>query len=119
MVTIAASADLRNGAGTARIGQLALRDAAATGLHGTVEAYYRPEDVELSPGTPDAAAGADLTVQVGRILRTRPLARISLRCAPPTALMLHKDIDRLQLTTGDPVQVNLPPGSLRLFPANA
>jgi len=106
--------------GTARIGQCVFRDSAATGLHGTVEAFYRPEDVELSPGTPDAAAGAGLTARVGRILRTRPLARISLQCAPPiTALMLHKEIDRLQLTTGDEVQVNLPPGSLRIFPASA
>ena len=30
--------------------------------------------------------------------------------------MLHRDIDRLRLTTSDPVQVSLPPGSLRIFP---
>ena len=105
--------------GAARVGQLVFPDSAATDLHGTVEAFYRPEDVELSRGTPDAAAGAGLTARVGRILRTRPLARVSLHCAPPiTALMFHKDIDRLQLTTGDPVQVRLPPGSLCLFPAD-
>jgi hypothetical protein len=32
--------------------------------------------------------------------------------------MLHRDIDRLHLTAGDPVQVSLPPDSLRIFPAS-
>jgi hypothetical protein len=31
--------------------------------------------------------------------------------------MLHRDIDRLQLTAGNAVQVNLPPGGLRVFQA--
>jgi ABC-type Fe3+/spermidine/putrescine transport system ATPase subunit len=101
--------------GTVRIGQLMLDDA-TTGVHGPVQAFYRPEDVELSPTTPDTAAGASLTAQVGRIVHTRPLARITLRSDPPiAALMLHRDIARLSLTPGDPVQVSLPPGSLRIF----
>jgi hypothetical protein len=55
---------------------------------------------------------------VERIVHTRPLARVTLGCDPPiAALMLHRDIDRLQLTAGDRVQVSLPPGSLRVFPA--
>jgi ABC-type Fe3+/spermidine/putrescine transport system ATPase subunit len=102
--------------GTVRIGQLMLHDATA-GVHGHVQAFYRPEDVELRPTTPDTAAGASLTAQVGRIVHTRPLARITLRSDPPiAALMLHRDIARLSLTPGDPVQVSLPPGSLRIFP---
>ena len=101
--------------GTVRIGQLVLRKA-AEGLHGPVQAFYRPEDVELRPTTPDAPADGSLTAHVGRIVHTRPLARITLGCDPPiAALMLHRDIDRLQLTAGNPVQVNLPPGSLRVF----
>jgi ABC-type Fe3+/spermidine/putrescine transport system ATPase subunit len=101
---------------TAHIGQLVLHDA-ATGLHGPVQAFYRPEDVELSPTTPDAATDASLTAHVGRIVHTRPLARIILRSEPPiTALMLHRDIDRRHLTADAPVQVSLPPGSLRIFP---
>ncbi len=101
--------------GTARIGQLVLRNA-AEGLQGPVQAFYRPEDVELRPATPDAPADGSLTAHVGRIVHTRPLARITLGCAPPiAALMLHRDIDRLQLTAGNPVQVNLPPGSIRIF----
>jgi molybdate/tungstate transport system ATP-binding protein len=104
--------------GTARIGQLALHDA-AHGLHGPVQAFYRPEDVWLSPAAPEAPADDSLTAHVGRIVHTRPLARVTLRSDPPiAALMLHRDIDRLRLTTGDPVQVSLPPASLRIFPTS-
>lgn len=101
--------------GTVRIGQLVLRNT-AEGPHGPVQAFYRPEDVELRPTTPDEPADGSLTAQVDRIVYTRPLARITLGCDPPiTALMLHRDIERLQLMAGIPVQVNLPPGSLRVF----
>jgi molybdate/tungstate transport system ATP-binding protein len=101
--------------GTARIGQLGLRQA-AEGMHGPVQAFYRPEDVELRPATPDEPAGGSLTAPVERIIHTRPLARITLACDPPiTALMLHRDIGRLQLTAGNPVLVTIPPGSLRVF----
>ena len=102
--------------GTVRIGQLVLREA-ATSLHGPVQAFYRPEDVDLSPTAPDTAARASLTAHVGQIVYTRPLARIILRSDPPiTALLLHRDINRLQLAASDPVQAHLPPGSLRIFP---
>ena len=100
---------------TARIGQLALGDIGA-GLSGPVHVFYRPEDVQLSHTTAGTPAGASLTAHVERIVRTRPLARITLGCDPPVAaLMLHRDIERLQLTAGDPVRVKLPPGSLRIF----
>jgi hypothetical protein len=102
--------------GTVRIGQLVLRNA-PEGPKGPVQVFYRPEDVELRPTTPDAPADGSLTAHVGRIVHTRPLARITLGCDPPiTALMLHRDIGRLQLTPGNPVQVSMPPGSLRIFP---
>jgi ABC-type Fe3+/spermidine/putrescine transport system ATPase subunit len=102
--------------GTARIGQLVLRDT-AEGPHGPVQAFYRPEDVELRPATPDEPADGSLTAPVERIVHTRPLARITLGCDPPiAALVLHRDIGRLQLTPGNPVQVSMPPGSLRIFP---
>jgi len=101
--------------GTARIGQLILRHAAGD-LHGHVQAFYRPEDVDLRPATPDEPADGSLSAHAGRIVHTRPLARITLGCDPPiTALMLHRDLDRLQLTAGSPVQVSLPPGSFRVF----
>ena len=105
--------------GTARIGQLTIGGMAA-GLYGPVQAFYRPEDVQLSHTTADAPPGASLTAQVGRIVRTRPLARITLDCHPPiAALMFHRDIDRLQLTAGTPVQANMPPGSLHIFQTSA
>jgi ABC-type Fe3+/spermidine/putrescine transport system ATPase subunit len=101
--------------GAARIGQLVLHDA-AQGLYGPVQAFYRPEDVQLIPAAADASADGSLTAQVGRIIRTRPLARITLRSDPPiAALMLHRDIEHLRLTADEPVQVSLPPGSLRIF----
>jgi ABC-type Fe3+/spermidine/putrescine transport system ATPase subunit len=103
--------------GTVRIGQLVLRDT-TEGPHGPVQAFYRPEDVELRPTTPDEPADGSLTAPVERIIHTRPLARITLGCDPPiAALMLHRDINRLQLTAGHPVQVNMPPGGLRVFRA--
>ena len=104
--------------GTVHIGQLALHDTA--GLHGPVEAFYRPEDVELSPPTtPAALTATSLTARIERIISTRPLARISLASNPPiAALTLHRDIDRLRLTAGDAIAVTLPPGSLRIFPAH-
>jgi ABC-type sulfate/molybdate transport systems ATPase subunit len=105
--------------GTSHIGQLALHEPAATGLHGPVHAFYRPEDVQFHPATPDTPASGDFTAQIERILRTRPLARITLGSDPPiAALMLHRDIDRLQLTVGEAIAVNLPPGSLRIFQAH-
>ena len=71
--------------GTVHIGQLVLQDVAAEGLRGPVEALYRPEDIDLSPSSPDAAAAASLIAQVERIVHTRPLARITLRSDPPIA----------------------------------
>ena len=99
--------------GTARIGQLVLHD---TGTAGPVQAFYRPEDVQLGHPTADMPSGATTTAQIERIVRTRPLARITLDCHPPiSALMFHRDIEHLQLTVGTQVQANLPPSSLRIF----
>jgi ABC-type Fe3+/spermidine/putrescine transport system ATPase subunit len=104
--------------GAVRIGNLVLRGAAAPGLTGPIHAFYRPEDIEVSPATAETPPGAAFAARVEQILRTRPLARISLGSDPPiAALVLHRDIDRHQLTAGNPVQASLPPGSLRIFPA--
>jgi molybdate/tungstate transport system ATP-binding protein len=104
--------------GTAHIGQLVVRGT-ATGLHGPVQAFYRPEDIELGPPTPFAPAAASLTAHVEHITRTRPLARVAIGSDPPiTAQILHRDLDRLQVTAGHQIQASLPPGSLRLFQAH-
>ncbi len=103
--------------GTARIGQLIIHDSAA-GMHGPVQAFYRPEDIELGPIAHDPPAGASLTARIQEIIRTRPLARVSLGSDPPiAALILHRDLDRRQLATGQQVQASMLPGSLRLFQA--
>jgi ABC-type Fe3+/spermidine/putrescine transport system ATPase subunit len=103
--------------GTVRIGQLALRGATPASMHGPVHAFYRPEDIELGPVAPGEPTGASFTAQVEQIVYTRPLARISLGASPPiTALLLHRDIHRLQLATGDSAEGKLPQGSLRIFP---
>jgi ABC-type Fe3+/spermidine/putrescine transport system ATPase subunit len=100
-----------------RIGQLVLSGPALTNMHGPVHAFYRPEDVELGQLAPDEPAGARFTAQVQEVVRTRPLARISLGSDPPiTALMLHRDIGPLQLTTGGSVEGRLRSSSLRIFP---
>ena len=67
---------------------------------------------------PDAPAGASLTAPIEQVVPTRPLARISLASDPPiTALMLHRDLERLHLQRGEPIQAALPPGCVRSFPA--
>jgi ABC-type sulfate/molybdate transport systems ATPase subunit len=100
--------------GTVHIGQIVFRDAA--GLRGPVQAFYRPEDIELGPPVPKQPPSATLIAHIERIIHTRPLARVSLASDPPiTALTLHRDIDRLRLTTGEPIQARLPSHSLRIF----
>jgi hypothetical protein len=67
-----------------------------------------------------APPGQTLTARVERIVRTRPLACITLGCDPPlAALMFHRDIDRLRLAAGTTVHIGLPPGSFRIFQARA
>jgi ABC-type Fe3+/spermidine/putrescine transport system ATPase subunit len=105
--------------GIIRIGQLVFHGANTAGLHGSVQAFYRPEDIELGPTTPGAPTGASITAHIVRIVHTRPLARISIDSDPPiTALMLHRDIDRHRLTAGDLIRATLPPSSLRVFRAH-
>jgi ABC-type Fe3+/spermidine/putrescine transport system ATPase subunit len=102
--------------GTARIGQFILHPAAAAGLHGPVQAFYRPEDIELGTPAPDQPTAATLTAHIALIIRTRPLARVSFRSDPPiTALALNRDINRLQLQPGDSTQIHLPLHSLHIF----
>jgi ABC-type Fe3+/spermidine/putrescine transport system ATPase subunit len=102
---------------TVRIGNLVLRGPAVTGVTGPVHAFYRPEDIQLGLLEDDAPNGTSFTARIEQIVPTRPLARISLGSSPAvTALMLHRDIDRLYLTTGESTQVHLRQGSLRIFP---
>src|SRR5712692_3283417 len=60
--------------------------------------------------------GTSLTAHIERILLTRPLARISLASDPPvTALLLHRDVERLHVQADRSIEATLPPGSTRIF----
>jgi ABC-type Fe3+/spermidine/putrescine transport system ATPase subunit len=104
--------------GTVQTGQLLLPGTAPADMHGPVHIFYRPEDVLLSTPARDSPASASLTAHIERILLTRLLARSSLAYDPPvTALLLHRDVERLRLQAGSPIEATLPPGSTRIFPA--
>jgi ABC-type Fe3+/spermidine/putrescine transport system ATPase subunit len=101
--------------GTVRAGQFTFDGVTDPQLTGKVEIFYRQEDVLLDSHA-GAAAGAVATI--GDIAWTRPLARISLASDPPlTALMLHRDLERLSARAGDPVAAALPRGGVRVFPS--
>jgi molybdate transport system ATP-binding protein len=101
-----------------RAGQLLLPDTAPPGTQGPVQIFCRPEDVLLRTPAPDAPAGASLTALIQRIVLTRPLARISLASDPPmTALVLHRDLERLHMQAGASIEATLPTGSVRIVPA--
>jgi ABC-type Fe3+/spermidine/putrescine transport system ATPase subunit len=109
------------GTGTARhstiqLGDLNWRDTSRPGRSGTVRVYYRPEDVLLRPHPPDEPTGIELTTRVEQITPTRPLARVTLASTPPvTALLLHREMDRLSLRTGEAVHATLPHATLRIL----
>jgi ABC-type sulfate/molybdate transport systems ATPase subunit len=104
--------------GTLRIGQLTLRVPGPEPAQGPAHAYYRPEDVLLGADATTTPADARLTARIRQIVPTRPLARISLAATPAiSALLLHRDIKRLGLQTGQAVDAALPPGTIRIFPS--
>ena len=103
--------------GTVQAGQILLPDAAPTGIQGPIRIFYRPEDLTLRTPAPGAPAVVGLTAQIGQILPTRPLARITLASDPPiTALLLHRDLETLHLAAGKPVTATFPPAGIRIFP---
>jgi hypothetical protein len=103
------------GRGTVCVGQFAFPGVTDPQATGAVQLYYRQEDVVLGAATeagPDSAG-----TMIGEILPTRPLARISLATDPPlTALILHRDLERLHPQAGDPVTAPLPRASVLAFP---
>jgi ABC-type sulfate/molybdate transport systems ATPase subunit len=104
--------------GTVRAGQLVLPDSAPPGIQGPVEIYYRPEDVLIATHAPDAPAGGSLIAPIEHIALTRPLARISLASDPPiTALLLHRDLERIELHAAMQVEATLRPSCVRIFRA--
>ncbi|HEY2266121.1 MAG TPA: ABC transporter ATP-binding protein [Streptosporangiaceae bacterium] len=101
--------------GTVRVGQFIFPGVTDPQVTGAVQVYYRQEDVVLGAA---AEAGPDSAgTVIGEIIPTRPLARITLASDPPlTALILHRDLERLRAQAGDPVTATLPPASVLAFP---
>ena len=107
-------------AGTVRVGQFTFPDTAGPRVTGTVQVYYRPEDVLLDsrPQDPAGTGATSLTALIREVVPTRPLARVRLASDPPlTALALHRDLKRLQARPGEPATVSLPAASVRVFPS--
>lgn len=100
-----------------RSGGLVLPGAAPPDTAGPVDIFYRPEDVVLASAVSDSPAEPSVTGAVVHILRTRPLARVSLASDPAlTAMLLHRDLDRLHPDIGGLLRATLPAGSVRVFP---
>ncbi len=77
---------------------------------------YRPESVilETTPATDPAAASLNRIVD--HVLPTVPLARVQIAGEPPlTALVLHRELTRLRLRPGQPIEVQLPSDSIKAF----
>jgi ABC-type Fe3+/spermidine/putrescine transport system ATPase subunit len=110
--------ELGAGAGL-HVGDLPISPLDPDGRLGTV--FYRPE--ELLIGTPAQAAATDALrwrTQILEIVPTRPLARVLLAANPPiTALMLHRDLDRLPPPRNADVQVTLPHHGIRVIATGA
>jgi len=101
--------------GTVRVGQFTFPGVTDPQATGAVQVYYRPEDVVLGVATETGPDSAGTTI--AEIVPTRPLARITLASNPPlTALILHRDLERLRTHAGDPVTTALPRASVLAFP---
>jgi molybdate transport system ATP-binding protein len=101
--------------GTVRVGQFIFPGVTDPQVTGAVQVYYRPEDVVLGVATEPRPDSARTTI--AEIIPTRPLARITLASSPPlTALILHRDLERLRPQAGDPVTAALPRASVLAFP---
>lgn len=95
------------------VGDLRLR--ATDGATGT--AYYRPEEVLVNPAEQPPSPALRVRTRILDIERTIPLARVRLNTTPPmTALMLHRDLDRLPAAPRADVIATLPPHAIRIIP---
>jgi ABC-type Fe3+/spermidine/putrescine transport system ATPase subunit len=103
-----------------RIGDLTLCAPETSASAGTVQIYYRPEDVLLRRA--DSADGSQdgIRAQIRQIDLTVPLARVRLTSTPAiTALTLHREIHLHNLEPGSEVVATLPPHSVRIFPGES
>lgn len=101
--------------GTVRVGQFTFPGVTDPQVTGAVQVYYRPEDVILGVAAETGPDSAETTI--AEIVPTRPLAKITLVSNPPlTALILHRDLERLRTQEGNPVTAALPRASVLAFP---
>lgn len=85
-----------------------------------VSVFYRPEGIVLTPADSSTAAEVTLTRTIDHVLPTAPLARVEIGGDPViTALVLHRDLARLDLRPGGPVTLELPPDTIITFPKRA
>ena len=78
--------------------------------------FYRPEGVLIQPAQATSQSSSSLTRTIAKVLPTVPLARVAIAGEPAlTALVLHRDLTRLGLHAGTPVDVQLPADSLKAF----
>ena len=106
------------GQGTIERGQITLGDLHLPTHHrsGTTTVFYRPESVILGPAQASTPASARFNRTIHEILPTVPLARVLLAGDPPlTALLLHRDLTRLGLHAGEPIEAHLPADALKTF----
>jgi molybdate transport system ATP-binding protein len=100
-----------------RIGDLTLAAPDTIAATGTVQVYYRPEDVSLRPAADASSSPEGISARIREIDLTVPLARIRLAGTPAIcALALHRDIRQHNLEPGCDVIATLPPHSVQIFP---
>lgn len=106
--------------GTLRIGHLMLDLAGLPGpsVHdGPAAVFYRPEDILLGGHRPPAQVAGHFVTRISRISPTVPLAQVSLDGPPAvTALVLRRQLARLQLQLATHVDVRFPPEALHVIP---
>jgi ABC-type Fe3+/spermidine/putrescine transport system ATPase subunit len=81
-----------------------------------VTVVYRPETVLLGSAATTSGPPVRFTRAIKQVLPTVPLARVLIAGDPPlTALVLPRELARLDLRAGAPIEVQFPAGSLKTF----
>ena len=83
---------------------------------GPVTVFYRPENVLLGPSRATNEPSVRFIRTIERVLPTVPLARVLIAGDPPLiAFTLPRDLTRLGLQAGTPIEVRLPADSVKTF----
>jgi len=104
--------------GRVRIGDLTLTAPETSTGSGSVEVYYRSEDVILHRADRRLSLPGGLITSIQQVDMTVPLARIRLATTPAiSVLTLHREIRTENLEPGSEVIATMPPPSIRIFPS--